>query len=96
MFSVLPLWKKGKRRPFFLLFFLQNGRRTQFPKQLAGLFFQDGRQYFFFLMGPTWTRNMTSVYLGLDSIYPPGWGGGGGGNKKNQIKKSNKKIKNQK
>ena len=56
--------KKEGGGPFFLL---QNGRRTHFPKQPAGLFFQDGRQ-FFFLMGPTWTRDMTSVYLGLDSI----------------------------
>ena len=66
MFSVRPLWKKGRRRHFFFLFFFfQNGRRTHFPKQPVGLFFQDGCQ-FFVLMGPTWTRNMTSVYLGLD------------------------------
>ena len=45
MFSVLPLWKKGRRRRFFFfLFFFLNGRRTHFPKQPAGLFFQDGRQ----------------------------------------------------
>ena len=64
MFSVRPLWKKGRRRRFFFFPF-QNGRRTHFPKQPAGLFFQDGCQ-FFVLMGPTWTRDMTSVYLGLD------------------------------
>ena len=50
---------------FFFFFSFQNGRRTHFPKQPAGLFFQDGCQ-FFVLMGPTWTRDMTSVYLGLD------------------------------
>ena len=49
----------------FFFFSFQNGRRTHFPKQPAGLFFQDGCQ-FFVLMGPTWTRDMTSVYLGLD------------------------------
>ena len=65
MFSVRPLWKKGRRRRFFFFFFFQNGRRTHFPKQPAGLFFQDGCQ-FFVLMGPTWTRDMTSVYLRLD------------------------------
>ena len=43
MLRVLPLWKKGRRRRFFFFFFL-NGRRTHFPKQPAGLFFQDGRQ----------------------------------------------------
>ena len=42
MFSVLPLWKIGRRQHFF--FFFLNGRRTHFPKQPAGLFFQDGRQ----------------------------------------------------
>ena len=42
MFSVLPLWKKGRRRRFFLFFKMAAGHI--FPKQLAGLFFQDGRQ----------------------------------------------------
>ena len=66
MFSVRPLWKKGRRRRLSFFFFpFQNGRRTHFPKQPAGLFFQDGC-HFFVLMGPTWTRDMTSVYLGLD------------------------------
>ena len=56
-----------KRKEEALFFFspFQNGRRTHFPKQPAGLFFQDGCQ-FFVLMGPTWTWDMTSVYLGLD------------------------------
>ena len=38
MFSVLPL-EKRRRRFFFLFCFFQNGRRTQFPKQPASLFF---------------------------------------------------------
>ena len=57
--------EKRKEAAFFVFFPFQNGRRTHFPKQPAGLFFQDGCQ-FFVLMGPTWTRDMTSVYLGLD------------------------------
>ena len=58
--------EKRKEEALFLLFFsFQNGRRTHFPKQPGGLFFQDGCQ-FFVLMGPTWTRDMTSVYLGLN------------------------------
>ena len=37
--------KKEGGGVFFPSFFsLQNGRRTHFPKQPAGLFFQDGRQ----------------------------------------------------
>ena len=36
-----------------------------FQNNRPALFFQDGCQ-FFVLMGPTWTRDMTSVYLGLD------------------------------
>ena len=48
MFSVRPLWKKGRRRRFFFFFSFQNGRRTHFPKQPAGLFFQDGCQFFCF------------------------------------------------
>ena len=57
--------EKRKEQALFFFFPFQNGRRTHFPKQPAGLFFQDGCQ-FFVLMGPTWTRDMTSVYLGLD------------------------------
>ena len=57
--------KKEGGGAIFFFFPFQNGRRTHFPKQPAGLFFQDGCQ-FFVLMGPTWTRDMTSVYLGLD------------------------------
>ena len=57
--------KKEGGGVFFFFFSFQNGRRTHFPKQPAGLFFQDGCQ-FFVLMGPTWTLDMTSVYLRLD------------------------------
>ena len=36
-----------------------------FQNNRPAYFFQDGCQ-FFVLMGPTWTRDMTSVYLRLD------------------------------
>ena len=52
MFSVLKHVEKRKEEAlFYNFFFFQNGRRTHFPKQPAGLFYEDGRQ-FFFLYGP--------------------------------------------
>ena len=71
MFSVLPLWKKGRRRPFFFFFFSKWLPDT-FSKTTGRPIFSRWPPVFFFLMGPTWTQNMTSVYLGLDSISSEG------------------------
>ena len=48
MFSVLPLWKKGRRRHFFFLLF--------FLKMAAGHIFQNNRPAYFFKMAArhTW------------------------------------------